>query len=136
MRKSSRGGGWAIFAKRVQQQAMQPFLGWVLELDACFAEEGFGPCAWYALNAVAPVNYALQRCAPLRERLNREQPAFARSLGATVGSSRRIVPRGVSERLFGSIFGALCFARAVGGARHVLVDRGRRDGEEVPGAWG
>ena len=53
------------FAKRVQQQAMQPFLGWVLELDACFAEEGFGPCAWYALNAVAPVNYALQRSAAL-----------------------------------------------------------------------
>ena len=66
MRKSSRGGGWAIFAKRVQQQAMQPFLGWVLELDACFAERGFGGLHWYASNAVAPVNYALQRCAALR----------------------------------------------------------------------
>ena len=29
-----------------------------------------------------------------------------------VGCSRRIVPGGVSERSFGSVFGALCFARA------------------------
>ena len=41
----------------------------------------------------------------------------------------------VSRRSFGSVFGALCFARAVRGARHALVDRGRRDGRGLSGAW-
>ena len=53
-----------------------------------------------------------------------------------MGSSRHIVPGGVSKRSLGSVFGALCFARAVRGARHTLVDRGRRDGRELSGLCG
>ena len=68
------------------------------------------------MNAVAPVNYALQRCAALRERrrLNREhQPSRAQAQQRDRGNSRMIVPRGVSERSFGSA-SALCVSRARG----------------------
>jgi hypothetical protein len=59
MRKSSRGG-WAIFIASERSvcsnRPMQPFLGWVLELDACFAERGFWLRCLARLYAAAPVN--------------------------------------------------------------------------------
>jgi hypothetical protein len=117
---------------------MQPFLAWVLELDACFAERGFGFVAWHGLDAAAPLNSAFAAMRVPRGRAFTGQAGLRAQAqaGAAVGCSRRIVPRCVFERSLGSFFGALCFARAGRGARHALVDRGRRNGEEVPGAWG
>ena len=53
---------------------MQPFLGWVLELEACFAESGFWLRCWYGLDAVARVNCAfaaMRRASRAAARLRR-----------------------------------------------------------------
>jgi hypothetical protein len=113
---------------------MQPFLAWVLELEACFAERGFWLRSLVRLNAAAPVNCASQRCASQRESpLNRGRLAFEGRLSRcdlAVGSFREVSPSARSAR-----FSALCVSRARGERSSPHSRRPGTAGREG-GRWG